>query len=167
MTKEKVIEGKNLFGEKRKYTFKLLNAKDGLGIFHKTTPLLANILPFLAPHLISVATDEESLLDKGIKAVGALGQLENMMPLAKVEELAVKMLAGAKVEIDGIVHEIGEDGIGEYAQGDPLEIYTGIFHATYANWDKYIIPLAKALGEMAKAAKKAEEKGQGEDSSQQ
>ncbi len=139
MSKKKV-KGHNLSGDKRTYIFNLINAKDGTRIFHEYVSVIVQLLPEDA-NLSSLGDG----LAIDIKQIVA--DLETMLPFEKLENLAQTLLGGGSVEIDGKLFEIDADGFGDYALGDPLEVYTAILYAFKANFPKYIDPLFESLDE--------------------
>ncbi|GEM_PF-5401918 len=130
MSKIKVIEGKTLFDESRKYTFQLMNAETGLKVFHEA------FIPILVPLIIGFGNDES-----GIDVKGLIQIIPETIKWEKLQSLARDMLSGAIIEIDGIRLEAGPTGISEYALEDPMEVYTAIFYALAANFPKYVNPL--------------------------
>ena len=119
---KKTIEGSNLWGEKRKYTFNLLDAETGLHIFYELGPGIFERIEGL----------EEISIKKAIPIVFEFLHEE------KVKELAGKLLKDATIEINGKFFEAGETGISSYCEWDPSEIHAAIFHSLRANFPKYI-----------------------------
>ncbi|MCP4712575.1 MAG: hypothetical protein GY869_28455 [Planctomycetes bacterium] len=112
-----------------------MDAATGLKIFHETLPVLAGLIP-VAQEALTDLKDGEINFD----AVAIVKTLPELVTWEKIQELAGAMLAGAVAEIDGKENTIGETGIGEYTEGDPMEVYTAIFYAMAANYPKYIDP---------------------------
>jgi len=140
-TKSKVqrtISGRNIQGDERTYTFDLMNAKEGTRIFHEYVSVIVQLLPDGAS--LSNLGDG---LELDIKQL--IADLEVMLPFEKLEKLAASLLGGGSVEIDGKLFDIDPDGFGEYALGDPIEVYTAILYAFKANYPKYIDPLFESL----------------------
>jgi hypothetical protein len=145
--KIKKIKGKNLFGEERIYTFKLMNALTGLTLGHKHIFPIINIAPGIIEAFQKISKDESNA--KGGLKPGAVAEimliLEDIMPIEKQLELAKAMLPGATVIVDDSEQTIGDDGIGDYCVGDPAELLASLFYAAQANYPKYINPLLDAL----------------------
>jgi hypothetical protein len=138
-----IVEAESLSGEKRKYTFVLMDAETGLELFHDYVSLL---ISQIRPMINSVITflSKENAMDEVASVMGGAEILRELLPYEKVKELCQKMLVGAKVETENAVYEIGESGIGAYTAGDPLEVYLSIYHALRANYKGVELPLQKA-----------------------
>jgi len=146
MSKAKEIEGSNLFGDGRKYTFNLMDAKTGTRLFHEYISLIVKALPLLGKFLSAGGEKKDSEDGGNIKQISDLvAVLPQILTWERVEELAREMLAGHKATIDGTVHQADEAGFHDGITGDPLELYTAIFYAITANYPKYIDPLLMAL----------------------
>lgn len=152
MTKQMTLDGRTLSDEKRTYTFNLLNAKDGFKIFNNEITFIISILPKLFEALnIGGDISRESVISSlkngiDIKANGAnifslLQLLPEVLTTEKLEMLATKMLAGVVVKSGDETFTADDDGFGEYADGNPMEVYTAIAYGIYANYKKAIDPL--------------------------
>ncbi len=121
--------GKALTGEERIYTFKLLDAKPGLQLFHKYSPKLLDLWVKVQD------TSQDGFVFELIR------KLPTVLDWDDIEYLATKLLGNSTVELDNEIIEIDETGIGEYTIGDPMEVYTALFWAINANYPKYLAPL--------------------------
>jgi len=137
---QKKVKGKNISGEDRTYTFKLINAKDGTRIFHEYISVIVQLLP----DGVDLSNIGDGLTIDLKQIIADLGEL---LPFSKLEVLAKALLGGGSIEIDGKLLEIDAEGFGAYALGDPLEVYTAILYAFKANYPKYIDPLFESLEE--------------------
>lgn len=154
MTQKKVkIVGKNLFDEEREYTFQIMNASDGLEVFHNTVSglmELTNDFISVVPSLQKIVsnskerkklgelTDDEltDLLSPELFEVVRL--IPKILTWDKITYLAENILSGCEVNIDGEMYTTPENGIGEYTIGDPLELYTALLYGVCANYPKYV-----------------------------
>ena len=143
---KKTVSGKSLSGEERHYTFNLINAKQGTRIFHEYVSVIIQLIPESA--------DFGGLNIDTLKQIVA--ELNEFLPFDKLELLAALLLGGGSVGKSDRVYEIDADGFGDYADGDPLEVYTALLYALKLNFPKYINPLFQAL----------EEQGEEDDSTQ-
>ena len=148
--KQKIIEGSTLFGAKRKYTLNLMNAHTGLKLFHEYVAVMVDFLPEIRkilPNIKDVSNSISSEENDTVKIVlnDDLIEVIRLIPAVftwkRIEELAKEMLACAKVEIDSEILDMGEDGIGDYMCGDPVELYTAIVYGLMANY----APLMESL----------------------
>jgi len=135
---EKKVKGKNLHGEDREYIFKLVDAKTGTRIFHQYISILLQLVPE------EFSSSEDSAEPKEINWYSLVSRIEEHLPYERLEELAAVFVSGAVIEIDGKKYTADKDGFGDYALGDPLEIYTAIGYGIKANYPKYIDPLFEA-----------------------
>lgn len=146
MSKAKEIEGSNLFGDTRRYTFNLMDAKTGTRLFHEYISLIVAALPLLGKFLSAGGEKKEGEDGGSIKQISDIvSVLPQILTWDRVEELAREMLAGHETTIDGTEYKAGRDGFHDGITGDPLEIYTAIFYAITVNYPKYIDPLLMAL----------------------
>ena len=130
MTKEK-IDGKTFRGEDRKYTFELIDAEQGLHILY-------NVMPSLEPIFATFAGGEFTLSSMAFMVLKEFNE-------DQIKDLASVLVKDASIVIDDEVYNAGENGIGDYAQGDPAEIHTAIFWALAANFPKYLAPLLDGM----------------------
>lgn len=160
--KTKEIEGVNLLGEKRKYTFQLMNPKNGLIIFHEfagacmiAAPLLTKAVPMVVKFMDKTEkaaaagkdTVELKISDLGPEILQLLEFIPTVVTPFRLDMLCRYMLAGMVVdyEVDGkgFKETVGDDGVGEYTAGDPLEVYVSLFYAVQANYPKLLGPLSQ------------------------
>ncbi|MCP4537159.1 MAG: hypothetical protein GY832_08420 [Chloroflexi bacterium] len=141
--KIKKIEGKNLAGERRGYTFNLLSALDGLLYYHEYAPIVLGVLSDIQTLLGDVSSGEDIV--PNLKPL--LKLVEEYLPKEKIETFAKDFLAGAKIETDTDVFMADENGVGEYMEGDPREFYTALLYAVIANYPKDVAPFFEALGD--------------------
>jgi hypothetical protein len=134
----KEVKGKNLSGEEMIYTFVLIDALNGLKIFHEYVPTLVHMLPD-GIDLKKLEKGVDLKLGMDIKEI--VDTIVDVLPFGKLEELVGIMLAGGSVTTGNKKMEMGEDGFGEYAQGDPIAVYTALLYAFKANYPKYLDPL--------------------------
>lgn len=142
--KRKTVEGKNVFGDDRKYAFFLLDAVTGTRLFHEYISLVVRALPMLGKFFASVKEEEKSGVDME-QISDLISVLPSILTWERVEELAKEMLAGSTLTIDGEVCTANATGFYEELVGDPLEMYTAIFYAILANYPKYVDPFLTAL----------------------
>ena len=146
----KKFEASNLWGEKRKYTFYLLDAETGLRIFHQFAHLLSaaheEIMPLL--ERLGIIGDNEDLKNKDEDKL-RLGQIVNALTSVfswdVVKELCCDLTANTKIETDEKEFITDASGITELSKGDPLEQYIMLFFSICANYPKYIGFLGLAL----------------------
>ena len=145
---KKTVEGVTPFGDKRTYTFNLMDADTGLEVFHETVSLLMvsmrDILPAAMPlveQLKEKEGKEEDKEEEGFdiaKYIGIAEVLPSILKFKQVKGLAKDMLSGMTVVIDGKSTTAADNGLGEYALGDPMEVYFALFYAICANFPKYL-----------------------------
>ena len=138
----KKVKGKSLLGKEKTYSFNLINAKDGTRIFHQYVPELVQLLPD-GVDLSKLGEGIDLKLNLDIKSI--VESIVDFLPFDKLEELAKTMLGGGSVDVGDKILEMGDDGFGEYATGDPLEVYTALLYAFKANFPDYIDPLFETL----------------------
>jgi len=158
----KTIEGKTIFGEPRKCTFKIMDAETGGELFHEFASIVSVSWDTIAPivkkffkgdpseDIDQRAADDEP---EGIPLEDILKILPTIFDWPTIKRVSADMLAGAEIVLPDTVgkvaphdfHTIGEDGICNYAVGDPLEQYLVLFHAICANYPKYISFLGLSL----------------------
>jgi hypothetical protein len=145
MTERKaVVETNNFLGKERKYTFVLMNAENGLRLFHEYSELAGRLI---SPLLSLFKSGEMGNIEKAGFAIGAWGQVKEIISWEKMQEICEMLLAGSSVQIGDEIHEVGDSGVGEYTAGDPLEVYFAIYNALRANYPDIIAPLALLLSE--------------------
>ena len=136
----KIIKGKTISDEDRIYTFKLIDTENGTKLFHELVPILIEIIPDVKESILKFKDTGE--IDVNLLELAKL--IPNVLPWPRMKEVAKLLLAGSSVSIDGKTNEVGESGFGDYAQGDPMEVYTSFFYALVANYEKYLGPLFEA-----------------------
>ena len=134
---QKKIEGKTLDGEKRFYTFELMDTMTGLELEHgKLSHLLHN------DDLLDVINGDDFEGGRKFANDVTLG----VYTFEDLKELASKMLPSATIMFDGKQHvECDENGICDLFQGDLEEFATALFWAMYANFPKSTDPLFEAV----------------------
>lgn len=150
----KIIMGSNVWGEPRRYTFKLLDAETGLRIFHEFATILSASYEVIEKVSSKFIGDVKGLLAKepfededtkdnsdenDLSVKDVLEMLPKVFTWPVVKQLSVDMLAEASIDTgaDEPV-KVGEDGICPLAKGDPLEQYAALFFAVCANYPKYV-----------------------------
>ncbi|MCP4604486.1 MAG: hypothetical protein GY847_28850 [Proteobacteria bacterium] len=134
-----VITGENLRGEKRIYTFQLMDTETGLRIYHENSEAflqLANILAANTDADEKVDTDTDTRFEE----MERIHIYSMIFPWDKVTELTAAMLTGLVVEIDS-KRIATKDGFGDFAAGDPGEHYSALTYAIQANYVKVLGPL--------------------------
>ena len=124
----KTVEGSSPFGEKRTYTFNLMNAREGNKLFHEQ---VATVVPAF----------KQIMLDDGIDILEVLRLIPSAFSWDDIDDMCKALLAGSTVEIDGKKYEVDETGIGDFTIGDPLELYCHLFWAINTNYPKYLANL--------------------------
>lgn len=147
----KIIEGKNINDELRIFTFKLLNAEQGLKLFHELVPVIADLIPIARGGLQQFKEGEFS-----VDLIGIVKHLPSMFPWEKILEMSKLLLSGSSVKIRDNTHSVGDSGIGDYTQGDPIEVYIALFYSLVANFPKYLDPLLSAAVDSDTAQEKQE-----------
>jgi len=132
--KTKSIEGPGLDGNVRKYSFNLVDASTGLMLFHEYAPLVLSVV-------------NDSLLKEGIDLAVSMKTFRDLFSWEDIQKLSSTLLKGAKICIDDKEYLADDNGLGAYALGDPIEVYTALFYAARANYPKYIDPFFEALEE--------------------
>jgi len=138
------VEGKNLFGEPRKYSFRLVDAKTGLEIFHMDN--FHNIMG-AAIELIKRAEGEETEEEddnREFYCIAIAKLFSRTVDWKLLQELSRMLLDKATVTIDEKT-TAAQDGIFDIAKGDPTEQYVALAYAWQKNFDKYVPFFAKAL----------------------
>lgn len=137
--KKKTIEGVTIFGDKRIYTFELIDAESGLELFHEFASVIAlywsNFAPIVSRFVgveLAATKEEAPSFDELIKMLPSVFDLETLLRLSKI------LLKNASVtDENGNSTTTGESGIVELTQDDPLEQYTALFYSVVANYPKY------------------------------
>lgn len=135
---QKKIEGINLRGETREYKFELINAENGVRLFHEYVAGFIQMIPNLVEALTETKEGEEK---KPLSLLEAGAVIPSLISFAQLKELAQLLVAKATVMIDGKAYAVDESGFGPHTVGDPLEIYVDVFYALRANYPKYIDPI--------------------------
>lgn len=143
----KIIETTNAFGQPRKYSFNLIDAFIGVKLFHEYVSIILQILPDLLSRLPKLAKLRDAVInsDEDTAKIPLTADTIEMIQLIpqiftwdRLQELAKQLLAGATVEADGSKYSLDENGMGEYANGDPTEVYAAIYHAILANYSPFL-----------------------------
>jgi len=136
MSKTATAEGKNVFGEERKYTFQLMDAETGTQVFHEYD---FGSLMMAAAEVIGLTSEVNK--KKGTDEIDGLGTLTVVQiftaQLAWTDALKLSemLLKGAIVE--GKPGGVSEHGVLIFSLGDPSEQYLAMSHALMANFPKY------------------------------
>ena len=132
---KKEITGKTLGGEKRVYTFEIMDTETGLGLFYKYSgKIIEN-------------ENVRKMLNEGIEgtALDIMRLFPAVLSWDDIGYICKKTMAGATTKLDdGDTLEHDENGMAEYMTGDPMELFTALFYALLANYPKYISPLLDA-----------------------
>ncbi len=158
MTEEmtKTVGANTVFGEPRKFTFKIMDAETGGKLFHEFASIISISWDTIAPvvkQFFNTGEAETETEESGIGLEEILKILPTIFDWETIKRVSADMLVGTEVALpadDGTikpenVHTIPESGICTYAPGDPLEQYLVLFHAVCANYPKYISFLGLSL----------------------
>jgi hypothetical protein len=117
------VDGLNLKGDERHYTFQSIPAKVGLQLFHRYAQPFMSICAVIKGHFDDMEDDEDSsnLPFVLMSCVGALKPDE-------FEKVRDELLVG-------------------YSNSDPLEVYSAMYHALMANYGATIDPLLESLAD--------------------
>lgn len=144
------IEGKTIHGDVREYTFLLLPAKEGTKLFHQYVSVVITALPTIKGFFKGENPEEqdaEETEEKGFNFFDFVNLVSTIFSWETVEHLAKQLVAKAEIVKEGKTFVVDDEGFGDYAKGDPTEVYAAIFYAVCANWPPYMDPLLEALGE--------------------
>lgn len=151
----KKIEGRNLFGDNRFYTFKLIDAEDGTFLLYRFGAVMSEAYDTIAPLFKKFFGGDEISEEEGVK----LGQILRIIPQVfdwdTIKEISRILLPGTLVEADGEKYTANEKGFIDLV-GDPLEHYLMLLYSLAANFPKYIGFLGIALGSSQDNEGKAE-----------
>ena len=139
---KKEMKGQTLGGESRYYTFEIMDAETGLELFYKYCE------KFLSNEKIRslMKQDEDGNLGLELDTIGMIRLVPSVLPWEDIKHLASKMLVGAWTEPEtGEKLQHDEKGFSELMVGDPMELFTALFYAVWANYPKYIDPLLGAV----------------------
>ena len=150
------VKALNAEGEERVYRFKLLNAFDSTRLFHEYASTMVQIHDAFVDFLVQLKRNVDESPDAAREKIGnLLGTSDNVMFVIKslpkvftwdiISGLAVDLLAGCEVEIDGDKFVADEKGFVDAWQGRPLELYAALLWAVKANYPKHIDPLLDRL----------------------
>jgi len=159
--KQRTINGRNIQGEERIYTFNLMPSKTAYRVFHefcnKEVQLAA---PVLIEHLSQMWNPEPVEPKEGEEprppepppefdpdnlptyALEITKYFPMVLTWDRIIELNGLMLSGATVTTDGEVTSFDKDG---FADIDPVEAYNALLYAIVANYEPQIPPLLLAL----------------------
>jgi hypothetical protein len=140
MQKTTTVKGQDISGAPRSYTFKLLDARDGLELFHRED---FPSLMMTASELLRVTSEGE---DNGVAAIAIARSFAGLLDWDRMKELCSMLLGGAVIDLTEDTNRppLDHDGLCRYAEGDPLEQYLALSHALFANFPKYP-PFFKAV----------------------
>jgi hypothetical protein len=142
----KVLEGKNLFGEARKYTFKLIDAEDGTWLLHRFGAVMSDAYETVAPIFKKFFGGEGELSgEDGLK----LGEIARVLPQIfdweTIKAISAVLLPDTIVEtVEDGKYTANENGFIDLI-GDPLDHYLMLLYSLAANFPKYVSFLGIAL----------------------
>ena len=136
--KTKTIEGENIYGESKKYTFNLINAEAGLEIYHSNDFMS---LFMAANELIKMVNSDE--IDS-LGSVAITQMFSKFVDWEGIKKLSETILANATIEINGDKMFIPKSGIVPN-MGDPADQYVTLSYGLYANFPKYVPFFEQAL----------------------
>jgi hypothetical protein len=145
--KTKKIECKNVFGDKRAYDFKLLDAESGTWLLHRFGAVVSTSYEIISPVVKRIFSGEkvEGDEESDVKLMEIIQLLPQVFDWETVKEVSREILPGTVVADEETSATIGDDGFSPLAAGDPLEQFTTIFYCICANFPKYISFLGVAL----------------------
>ncbi len=146
---KRTINGRNIQGDERVYTFHLMNSKTAYRVFHEfSNKEVVLAAPVIVDHLSKMWSDdaEPTEFDPDNLPKQAL-EIAKYFPMVldweRLSELNELMLSNALVKIDEDT-VIQFDTYG-FADLDPLENYNALLYAIVANYEPLIPPLLSAL----------------------
>lgn len=143
--KKRTINGRNLSGENREYTFHLMSARTGLDVFHNFSAECQLFGPMLVERLSASKDTDPGDFDPSEIKQEAL-ELVQYFPIVttwnRLKILNREMLAGCVVKTADRTITFDKEGFGDL---DPIECYLALFYAIVANYEPYIAPLLGAL----------------------
>ena len=147
--KMKTIEGRNLYGDDRTYTFHLLNAKDGFELYHKFAVEHQLLSAMITSGIDKVNKDKKAGIDTtftprdipqiNLEIIHAIPQI---CSLEKITEIKKLLLSGCVMVAGDKKITLDENGDGDL---DPFEIYCALFFSVVANYEPIIVPFLWAL----------------------
>jgi hypothetical protein len=154
---KRTINGRNIQGDERVYTFNLMDSKTAYNVFHEfSRNEVALAAPVIVDHLSELwntppkegeAPAEPNMFNADELPLHAL-QVVKFFPLVltfkRISELNELMLANATVAEGENTIQFDKDG---FAKIDPLEMYNALLYAIVANYEPLIPPLLLALEE--------------------
>ena len=144
--KTKIVKAQTIFGKDREYKFNLMDCETGLKLWQDHFYALA----MSAVEVQNVAIDK----DGNVVVIDLLSTLTKVLPWDDVKMFASKLLSKCEINDGKNVHVADEDGLGDWASGDPLELYTALYHAAQANYEPLIKQLAPVEVEKKKKVTK-------------